>query len=1156
VVTTRRRISIAAVVMVAGLGALCYQALRAGATAPVAVVPAYWEARLTLTNGLPRVHVEMTGTVLRASRELPACIPVFPRDTVFKDLRFNGAPHTPRRDGDWFVVEQRKPGAFTVSVTLDIKPASDKGTHHLGLHRPPFVESLLAVDSMQAWDVAIDGVVGRIVGTPDVGTHGRLALGDVRSLTVSWQHPRPAVSRRGTPSVTPSIVWSVGPRVLSARGRFLVVATGGPISRVTFALGAGADHVQVKGGAIREYRLADGSLDIFFSRPLSGATRVEISYSLPRPKGNLVDCRAPQPVGGRRVAGGWMMVVNDSDGILLEHDTAGVRPVSDLDVPPAVMGLVAGKPILFYECVTREASVVLDVVTATPFPVVDTIADRADSLCVVRPGGEEVTRLSYRIRNNRKQFLRMRLPADVTLLRVEVENQPRRMARDGDDVLIPLVTSIQTLGGLVAFPVEIIYFRQGDPAVPRGKRRMDLPELDGVPVTVVNATVMFPGDTTLRSYASTLRRVDSFTHAREARFVEQINDLGFNYYRAGYEAYRNNELEAAETFLGHATKLTGNTSYSEDAKNLMWNIRIGRGEVARDADREERAKVARIQEGLSGQNTLMAQEQEAMIDVGLANLAEGDEEMGLELLKEARSLGGKLLQRGASNRRQSAVTRQFESQLKVAQEARDTNVKLQQELETLQHEAAQIVQAQPASSLPGQQAGQFAAALYEAAGAQGLSLSDAQNAAFGDVGNVAGNKKPVRVSQSAKARQHQREVKQKRAHKVSVSSKGQRATQGSLSTRNDWLARQVSTLKQAVQTVKQAPDSGALRPASGRGQAAADWSEVRRQVEQAGDEVRQLVADLDDKRAEGVAMNDIAVRRRLEALQTWTYNNKRTVGQADDTVGQGYTDLEVQIAGAMQKAAEQTQKRMNASRVLIDLADVVDADVASDQEALLDFIGNNYVSAVTNGQSQFSIQNGQLAVVNAYNNSDVLNDVVGNLRDNGGQVVTVAGRELSTAALANVSGAADWFTQRTIEGRPYAILDEAQYRALANGAAMLDPNVAARHQDQRDVVVGTPNRVAGQALTLEASDGLVNTMALGGSTVALPVDRYAVVNNGTSLSVIKAGEVRGWQDEALRPVEVAVEARFDLELPAMGVALRFEKMLLAAGESADIEVQL
>ncbi|MBT7065606.1 MAG: hypothetical protein HN919_04840, partial [Verrucomicrobia bacterium] len=704
--------------------------------------------------------------------------------------------------------------------------------------------------------------------------------------------------------------------------------------------------------------------------------------------------------------------------------------------------------------------------------------------------------------------------------------------------------------------VEIIYFRQGDRAVPHGKRRMDLPELEGVPVTVVNATVMCPGDTTLRSYASTLRRVESFTHARQARFVEQINDLGFNYFQAGYEAYRNNELEAAETFLDNAVKLTGTNPYSEDAKNLMWNIRIGRGEVAQDADREERAKVARIQEGLSGQNTLIAQQQEAMIDVGLANLAEGDEELGLELLKEAQSLGGKLMQRGASNRRQSALNKQFESKLKVAQDDRDTNVKLQNELAAWQWEAAQMVQAQPASSVEGQQAEQFAVALYEAAGEQGLSLSDAQNAAFGEVSKGVHNKKPARVSSNTKARQHQREVQQKRARKVSASSKGQRTKEGSLSTRNDWLARQVSTLKQAVQSVKQAPDTGAVRLSSGRGKAGPDLGEVRRQVAQADREVRQLAAELDDSGGEGVVMNGLAVRQRLEELQTWAYNNKRTVGQVDDAVGQRYAELEVQISGAMQKAEARTQKRMNAARVLIDLADVVDAGAASDQDALFDFIADNYVSAVTNGQSQFRIRDGQLDVVNADNNPDILNDVVDNLRDNGGQVVTVAGRELSTAALANVSGAADWFTQRTTEGMPYAVLDEAQYRALANGAAMLDLNVAARHQDQRDVVVGTPNWVAGQALTLEASDGLVNTMELGGSQVALPVDRYAVVNNGTSLSVIKAGEVRGWQEEALRPVEVAVEERFDLELPKMGVALRFEKMLLAAGESADIDVQL
>ena len=1154
--TARRWITIAVSCVVLGAVALCHLAIRSSSTAPVAAVLSHWEATLTITNSQPQVTVEMSGKILSASRDVPASIPIFPRTTVFRDLQVNGEAVSPLRVGDWFVVEIPKRGPFVISAALDIKPDYDRGEHRLDMHCAPFVEPLLSIDSTTAWDVSVAGVVGRVVGAADAGTHGSLALGQRRDFTVRWQRPRPAVVRSGTATITPSIVWSVGDKMLSARSRLRVEATGGALSMLQIELGVGADNVYVRGGHVRDFRLANGVVDIFFKTPLSSATQVELSYSLPRPAGDLVVCRAPQPVDGRLTAGGWSMVVNDSQGVLLEHEVKGHRPVSDLDLPSEVLGMAAGKPIFFYESTLRDGFLTLDVVSSTPFPVVDTIADRADILCLVRPGGEEVTRVSYRIRNNRQQFLRLRLPHAAALLRVEVENHACPVVTDGADLLVPLVTSIQTLGGLVAFPVEIIYFRQGDPARPRDKRHVDLPELDGVPVAVVNVTVMCPRETELHSYVSTLRRVDRFTHVRQVRFVEQLNDLGYNYYQAGYEAYRQNDLEEAEAYLSSAVKLTGDSAYAGDARNLMWNIQVGRGDVAEDADREERAKMVRIQEGLSVQNPLIAQQQQALIDGGLANLREGDEELGLELLEEAKSLGSKLVQRGASSRRQSALGRTFESKLKVVQQDRATNEKLERELETLQREAAKIVQASAAADATPQQAQYFANALYEAAEEQGITVADAQNAAFGDVGNVEGGKKPVRVSSNARARRHQRKVNQKQASKVSKKSVGLRSSRGSLSERNDWLSRQVNTLKQAVQTVNQEPATGSQQPAIKQGNVTTAISAANNQVRQAEEEVDDIVDSLTVSDGDDVAMNDVAVSRRLVELEEWTSNSWLTMGQADEKLRARYANLEGRIDQAQLKVVKMEQARLSARNVLIDLNEVIGVEAYSDQKALTDFIGNNYVASVTNGISQYSIENGQLAVVNAFNNPTVLNDVVSNLRDNGGQVVTVAGRAISTAALTNVSGSAGWFTNSTSDGRPYAVIDEAQYRALANGAVMLDPNEVSSYQQQRDVVVGTPNWVAGQKFKLESSDGLVNTMDIGGTEVSLPVARYAVVNNGDSLSVIKAGEVRGWQEKALRPVEVAMAERFDIELPLVGVVLRFEKTLLEAGESPDIDVQL
>jgi hypothetical protein len=79
---------------------------------------------------------------------------------------------------------------------------------------------------------------------------------------------------------------------------------------------------------------------------------------------------------------------------------------------------------------------------------------------------------------------------------------------------------------------------------------------------------------------------------------------------------------------------------------------------------------------------------------------------------------------------------------------------------------------------------------------------------------------------------------------------------------------------------------------------------------------------------------------------------------------------------------------------------------------------------------------------------------------------------------------------------------------------------------------------------------------IGGTRVDVPHDKYLAVDNGGSISVLKAGETRNWQEQALQPVTLAEPEHFEITMPEMGVSFLFEKVLLGAGESPDITLRL
>jgi hypothetical protein len=117
------------------------------------------------------------------------------------------------------------------------------------------------------------------------------------------------------------------------------------------------------------------------------------------------------------------------------------------------------------------------------------IAERGELVTVLARQGEQLTRATYLIKANKKQFLAVVLPEGAQLWSCIVDGQSVKPV-DGPQrqLMIPLATSSDVAQ---AIPVELVYFERAIPLSGMGRLALQGPVLD-VPTTVANWFVYAP----------------------------------------------------------------------------------------------------------------------------------------------------------------------------------------------------------------------------------------------------------------------------------------------------------------------------------------------------------------------------------------------------------------------------------------------------------------------------------------------------------------------------------------------------------------------------------------------------------------------------------------------------------------------------------------
>jgi hypothetical protein len=142
-----------------------------------------------------------------------------------------------------------------------------------------------------------------------------------------------------------------------------------------------------------------------------------------------------------------------------------------------------------------------------------TLADAGTAQTLVTEDGRRMTRVTWAVRNNRKQFLRVTLPEGAEVWSASVAGRGVKIARDEKGVLVPLVRSDASGGALAGFGVELVYVEAGEPlAKGKGWAKLSLPRIDA-PTSLLQWSIYVPEKLRIKAKDGdgTLHRVSYFS---------------------------------------------------------------------------------------------------------------------------------------------------------------------------------------------------------------------------------------------------------------------------------------------------------------------------------------------------------------------------------------------------------------------------------------------------------------------------------------------------------------------------------------------------------------------------------------------------------------------------------------------------------------------
>lgn len=396
------------------------------------------------------------------------------------------------RDG-FYTYVTNTPGAFDGELEFAVRLANADGETVFAL---PLAEAgatvvAMAVDSPDELHFDVAGAQG--LNLSSTGTQRRVEayVPSLASLSLSWQRalkdeqartPRIYAETQTLASVSEGLVQ------VDATVDYTVLHAG--VQSFQVALPKDVTVLDVTGAGLREWNTAaDGTITVTLNYAALGSYRLALSYE--RPIGVTNEVPLPGVRGVARETD-WVGVDARSALELVAGQATGAAPVDVRELPAGLVGRTDFPVLLGFKAHGGEVHVPIEVKSHPSVDMLVTLADLASAQTLVTEDGRRMTRVTWALRNNRKQFLRVTLPEGAEVWSASVAGRGVKVARDDKGVLVPLVRSDNSGGALTGFGVELVYVENGTPLTQgHGWEKIALPHIDA-PTSLLQWSVYVP----------------------------------------------------------------------------------------------------------------------------------------------------------------------------------------------------------------------------------------------------------------------------------------------------------------------------------------------------------------------------------------------------------------------------------------------------------------------------------------------------------------------------------------------------------------------------------------------------------------------------------------------------------------------------------------
>ena len=453
-------------------------------------------------------------------------IPLLPTSVALRRAKLGRGGEAPiYLEGNTYRLITNQSGPLTLELEFAVATFSSSGQQGFSFQMAPAGATEVELVVPSSADLDFEVANAQRLTTEARGDRRvlRALLPSTGNLAVSWQRAS-STEAAAQAALEPRIyaehqaLVGVGEGLLQCNSviHYSILQAG--VEELLLDLPAEVTVLEVQGQGIREWAVEErGGRDVVrvdLNFEARGAYTLQVEYEQPLAEDSTTaavpDLRV---IGADRVKG--FIGIDARSNLEIDAGTVeDARPVDVRELPAGILGQTDFPVLLGFRYNKARYKIPLELRQHEEVDMLVTIIDRAEAQTVITPDGRRMTKVTWAMRNNRAQFLRLDMPEGAIPWSTFVGGRSVKPARGADGrVLVPLARSQSSGGELSRFAVEMVYVEDAPPpSGGRGTYAASLPVAD-VPSTAVAWTVFVPDGTKVkkRTIDGSLRRVDSFT---------------------------------------------------------------------------------------------------------------------------------------------------------------------------------------------------------------------------------------------------------------------------------------------------------------------------------------------------------------------------------------------------------------------------------------------------------------------------------------------------------------------------------------------------------------------------------------------------------------------------------------------------------------------